>query len=94
MQFNIIDHHNLLIVVKSSPLNEDRRNVIRATWGSVTKVEQMKISTIFLIGFLNNSDIMSLTIDEHEFYGDILYISDEDNYRQDHYCYYIILSLM
>ncbi|XP_069623863.1 N-acetyllactosaminide beta-1,3-N-acetylglucosaminyltransferase 3 [Ranitomeya imitator] len=66
----------LLIAIKSSPDNYERRAIIRQTWGKETSYEGAHLKRIFLSGTSNNyredRHLRQLLKIESETYGDIL----------------------
>ncbi|KAI9588563.1 uncharacterized protein LOC119645117 [Glossina fuscipes] len=71
-----------LILVHSAPANHGKRQLIRETWGSVSRViVHSPLRIIFLLGAVENSQLQrTLTSENHE-YGDMLQGSFVDDYR-------------
>ena len=70
----------MVIMVKSSSRNQDRRDLIRNTWGSIHHLDGAELRTIFVVGTSDKKDEDFLN-DEFEKHGDILQIDRPDNYR-------------
>ena len=61
----------LLILVSSAPENQDRRNLIRQTWGTDINVPPLW-KTYFLVGQTKNQTHSDLVKRENEVYGDFI----------------------
>ena len=71
----------LLIVILSSPQNEERRNVIRETWANVAKQHRENFLLYFSLGSFEISDDRIDAINaEKSTYKDILSLPMVDNY--------------
>ena len=66
--------------VKSKAEYNERRQIIRETWGSVFYMNGAKITTIFVIGRAKNTRQKNID-EEHERFGDILQIDEDDDYQ-------------
>ncbi|XP_040181067.1 N-acetyllactosaminide beta-1,3-N-acetylglucosaminyltransferase 3-like [Rana temporaria] len=62
----------LLLAIKSSPANYDRRSVIRQSWGKQDDYNGVHVKRIFLSGTSENRHLHHLLRIESESYGDIL----------------------
>ncbi|XP_077343752.1 N-acetyllactosaminide beta-1,3-N-acetylglucosaminyltransferase 3-like [Lithobates pipiens] len=62
----------LLLAIKSSPANYDRRSVIRQSWGKQDNYNGVHVKRIFLSGTSKNRHLHHLLRIESESYGDIL----------------------
>ncbi|XP_073454045.1 N-acetyllactosaminide beta-1,3-N-acetylglucosaminyltransferase 3-like [Aquarana catesbeiana] len=62
----------LLLAIKSSPANYDRRSVIRQSWGKQDNYNGVHVKRIFLSGTSKNRHLHQLLRIESESYGDIL----------------------
>uniref|UniRef100_A0A8C5PTC7 Hexosyltransferase n=1 Tax=Leptobrachium leishanense TaxID=445787 RepID=A0A8C5PTC7_9ANUR len=66
----------LLLAIKSSPVNYERREVIRKTWGTEELYNKVKVRKLFLIGIptpqKEQKRISSLVKIESQTYGDIV----------------------
>ena len=72
----------LLIVILSSPKNEERRNVIRETWANVPKQYRDQFLLYFTLGSFEISDDRLDAINlEKSTYKDILTLPMVDNYQ-------------
>ena len=74
----------LLVQVHSHPAHKERRDAIRATWGSVVRNfnTQLHIGLVFLVGLSNTShEINSAVFREAKLYRDIVQGNFTDTYR-------------
>ncbi|XP_051900232.1 N-acetyllactosaminide beta-1,3-N-acetylglucosaminyltransferase 2-like [Pristis pectinata] len=66
----------LLLAVKSTAANFERRQAIRETWGKELTLEDIRVRTVFLVGSAFNlgqgPDLQRLLNSEDHLYGDIL----------------------
>ncbi|PFX15272.1 Lactosylceramide 1,3-N-acetyl-beta-D-glucosaminyltransferase [Stylophora pistillata] len=69
----------LLVLVSSAPANQDRRNLIRQTWGTDDNVPPMW-KTYFLIAQTENQTHSGLVKKEDEAYGDLIRADYYENY--------------
>lgn len=75
----IHDNIFLLIVVKSSPCNQKRREMIRETWAKRSLFKE--IIVLFSMGLDASSLINEKTRMEFNFYGDIIQANFMDTYK-------------
>ncbi|XP_037075434.1 beta-1,3-galactosyltransferase 4-like, partial [Pollicipes pollicipes] len=68
----------LLVVVASTPANVSRRNVIRATWGTVAL--RTDVVLVFLVG-RTTERVQARLMREHAEHGDIVQGNFVDSYR-------------
>lgn len=71
---------HLLILVKSSINNFDRRRIIRKTWGTENRFSDVLTRTVFMLGKSNDIDLEKRIKDEHRQYGDIVQYDFIDQY--------------
>lgn len=71
---------NLLVLVKSSLINFDRRKIIRQTWGLENRFSDVSTRTIFLLGKSYDIDLEKRIKKEHDQYGDIIQYDFIDEY--------------
>ncbi|XP_075062790.1 N-acetyllactosaminide beta-1,3-N-acetylglucosaminyltransferase 3-like [Mixophyes fleayi] len=74
----------LLLAIKTSPANYERREVIRKTWGAEKTYRGVKIRRIFLSGVSRTKEeakrMMQLLATESQTYGDILQWNFQDTF--------------
>lgn len=75
---NLTDH-KILILVKSAVLNEERRNVIRGTWGTLLP-KNMRL--VFVLGLPVGGGNLRIRV-ENSKHGDIVQEDFIDNYRNN-----------
>lgn len=71
---------HLLILVKSSLNNFDRRRIIRKTWGAENRFSDVLTRTVFMLGKTYDKDLEKRILDEHQQYNDIVQYDFIDQY--------------
>lgn len=71
---------HLLVLVKSSLNNFERRKIIRQTWGFENRFSDVSTRTIFILGKSHDINLEKLIKDEHEQYGDTIQYDFIDEY--------------
>ena len=72
----------MVIVVKSAAENFMKRELLRRTWASLTYVNGVQFTTVFVTGTKQVDNQKQLLIDEEQSrYGDILQLNISDKYR-------------
>ena len=72
----------MVIVVKSAAENFMKRELLRRTWASLTYVNGVQFTIVFVIGKKEINYQKQLLIDEEQSrYGDILQLNISDKYR-------------
>lgn len=80
---------SMVIVVKSENGNIERRQAIRATWGTYENQSDFKMFTVFIVGLTENKELQLNISEESKKYGDILQIDAEDDYEWVSTCFCI-----
>jgi len=75
------DNRWMIFLIKTAPKNVQRRNFIRASWGSVETLMGKRFRTIFLIGLVGSESEQKLLEEENDLFGDLLQCDLEDTYR-------------
>ena len=81
----------MVFVIKSAVTNQDRRNVIRSTWGGVKVFDDVMFEIIFVLGTSTDAEITKKVKAESQLYGDILQCDLKDYARYD--CLQILMWL-
>nr|XP_002130357.1 beta-1,3-galactosyltransferase brn-like isoform X1 [Ciona intestinalis]XP_018672691.1 beta-1,3-galactosyltransferase brn-like isoform X1 [Ciona intestinalis]XP_026695955.1 beta-1,3-galactosyltransferase brn-like isoform X1 [Ciona intestinalis] len=71
----------MLMFVKSSAGNTRRRELLRKTWASLSRVCGGWFDTVFVVGATTVGKLRQFIHEEHERYGDILQYNGSDAYR-------------
>jgi len=71
----------LVIILKSRATNFDRRAAVRATWGRLYFLNQVRIAQVFIIGDVEDPDVQQRLSLESKQFGDILQYDGPDGYR-------------
>nr|CAB3262688.1 uncharacterized protein LOC100181857 [Phallusia mammillata] len=72
---------SLVIVLKSSATNFNRRAAVRETWGKLLYLNQIRIAEVFIIGAVEDPEVQKQLEEENRMYGDILQYDGPDGYR-------------
>ncbi|XP_067666137.1 beta-1,3-galactosyltransferase 5-like [Haliotis asinina] len=70
----------LMKVIHSAPGNAKKRDLIRNTYGSVTKYRERTLTHVFILGRTTDERLQKTIIDESKFYGDIVQGNIPDSY--------------
>ncbi|GFY78403.1 beta-1,3-galactosyltransferase brn [Trichonephila inaurata madagascariensis] len=70
----------ILFVIKSALYNENRRNVIRQSWGMENRFSDVNIKRIFTLGISEDSDLQDKINGEYEKHKDLVQAEFIDSY--------------
>ncbi|CAH8525395.1 unnamed protein product [Schistosoma haematobium] len=77
----------ILIIVHTHPNHRQKRDLIRGTWGSLSRVNNRKIGVLFFMGLSNNFNEQKLIEEEEQIHGDIVqraFLEDYYNMTRKH----------
>ena len=72
--------NDLIILVKTSVQNFEARQVIRQTWGDMTRYRNFSTEIVFMVGWSSSDEIEEAVFEEHKQHGDILQGGFRENY--------------
>nr|CAB3224838.1 beta-1,3-galactosyltransferase 5-like [Phallusia mammillata] len=71
----------MVIFVKTTVGNFQRRGILRRTWGSVGSVGPARFHVVFVVGKIENTGRNNILVEEQERFGDILQFDGPDDYK-------------
>lgn len=70
----------LVLIIKSAVNNSNRRSAIRNSWGFESRFSDVIIKRVFVLGVLENDNLLDNIKKEQENYGDIVQANFQDTY--------------
>ena len=70
-----------IIYVPTAPMNQEKRDTLRLTWGNTYLFSNRRTAIIFLVGITRHKDEQRIIDEEYKRYGDIVQGDFIDDYR-------------
>lgn len=70
----------LVYLIKSAAANIQRRQAIRSSWGFERRFSDVSIRTVFVVGVVDDTDVLITVLHEREMYQDIVQVDFVDSY--------------
>jgi len=70
----------LVVIVKSAAANFDRRQAIRSSWGFERRFSDVIVKTVFIVGVVQDHDVLISVLNEREYYQDVIQVDFKDSY--------------